>query len=219
MMVSHGVNEGSSSRTDADKGVTTESLIAYDEKLEHGYFCSVCKYSPSSMRYLRDHIRKVHLSKYIKCPHCELKTKRKADLMKHIKRLHPESGESPAAAVAAAAAAAGVVQQHQQQQQQHLLQTAQPQPVHHQLHQQPQQQANQMHRLQLQQMQQAAALQQPTMAAPPQIQQTIQQLTQSIMSASAAGPPTQVPQHSVIPGAVSTVAAAGRIPHFYPSWI
>lgn len=108
MLVSHGVQEGSS--REAEKGVSTESLIAYDEKLEHGYYCTVCKYSPSSMRYLRDHIRKVHLSKYIKCPHCELKTKRKADLMKHIKRLHPETGsDNAAASVAAAAAAAGII--------------------------------------------------------------------------------------------------------------
>ena len=57
MLVSHGVQEGSS--REAEKGVSTESLIAYDEKLEHGYYCTVCKYSPSSMRYLRDHIRKV----------------------------------------------------------------------------------------------------------------------------------------------------------------
>ena len=62
MLVSHGVQEGSS--REAEKGVSTESLIAYDEKLEHGYYCTVCKYSPSSMRYLRDHIRKVLLPSF-----------------------------------------------------------------------------------------------------------------------------------------------------------
>ncbi len=74
------------------------------------------------MRYLRDHIRKVHLSKLIKCPHCELKTKRKGDLIKHIRRLHPETVQGGAGATqgqqqSAAAAQISNAQQQQQQQQ------------------------------------------------------------------------------------------------------
>jgi hypothetical protein len=40
-----------------EKKSTVEGHIAYDQKMEHGYFCSICKYSPNTMRYLRDHIR------------------------------------------------------------------------------------------------------------------------------------------------------------------
>ena len=112
---------GSADAANSAKPVTTsDQLILFDSSLEHGYCCSICKYSPTSMRYLRDHIRKVHLSKQIKCPYCELKTKRKADLIKHIKRLHPEAVDAGGAgggggATNSAASNAAAAQNQQQQ--------------------------------------------------------------------------------------------------------
>jgi len=52
--------------------------------------CSVCNYAPTSLRYLRDHIRKVHLAKTHKCTYCDLQTKRRADLVRHIQRIHED---------------------------------------------------------------------------------------------------------------------------------
>ena len=57
--------------------------------------CLMCgKKMKTSMRNMRDHIRKVHLKKPLKCPMCDLVTKRKYDLQKHIYRMHKTS-QSP----------------------------------------------------------------------------------------------------------------------------
>lgn len=69
-------------------GGGADDLIVFSAE---GNRCSLCDYSSASLRYLRDHVRKVHLSKLIKCPHCDQKSKRKADLIKHIKRIHPDT--------------------------------------------------------------------------------------------------------------------------------
>ncbi len=67
-----------------------DDLISYGSNYTHGMGCSVCNYAPPNLRYLRDHIRKVHLAKIYKCDYCDLKTKRRADLVRHVKRIHED---------------------------------------------------------------------------------------------------------------------------------
>ncbi len=88
-----------------DPSVKCDDLILYSDNYPYGLGCTVCNYAPNSLRYLRDHIRKVHLARTYKCTYCERKTKRRADLMRHIKRMH-EDPKRAAAAVATAATAA-----------------------------------------------------------------------------------------------------------------
>lgn len=46
--------------------VKCDDLISYSSSYAHGLGCTVCNYAPQTLRYLRDHIRKVHLAKLYK---------------------------------------------------------------------------------------------------------------------------------------------------------
>jgi coenzyme F420-reducing hydrogenase beta subunit len=71
--------------------VKVDDLIIYgDATTGQSLGCTVCNYAPQSLRYLRDHIRKVHLAKTHKCTYCDLNTKRRADLVRHIQRIHED---------------------------------------------------------------------------------------------------------------------------------
>jgi hypothetical protein len=92
---------------DFDANAKCDDLILYSDSYPYGLGCSVCNYAPNSLRYLRDHIRKVHLAKTYKCTYCELRTKRRADLVRHIKRIHEDPKRNAAAAAASGGGGGG----------------------------------------------------------------------------------------------------------------
>ncbi len=95
-----------------DDNTKVEDLVVYgDANTGQALSCSVCNYAPQSLRYLRDHIRKVHLAKTHKCTYCDLQTKRRADLVRHIQRIHEDPKRQ-------------AQQQQQQQQQQQAATTS-----------------------------------------------------------------------------------------------